>query len=123
MIHPVDRNARPTSDFRFIKESRGGLTIQNVMLEDNGKWQCEAENAHGYVENARPVKLVVLGESLSVIPSLRLSPIRPRVGGVKLRFEPGFCASDPRRINWATITRWTNRNGVMGLCARIMRAA
>jgi hypothetical protein len=26
---------------RFIKEARGGLAINNVMLEDNGFWQCE----------------------------------------------------------------------------------
>lgn len=31
------------------------------MLEDDGIWQCEAENFRGYVENARPIKLVVLG--------------------------------------------------------------
>lgn len=65
MIHPVDRRgSRLTPDFRFIKEARGALTITNVMVEDNGKWTCEAENAHGYSENARPVKLVVLGECL-----------------------------------------------------------
>lgn len=63
MIHPVDRRgSRLTPDFRFIKEARGALTITNVMVEDNGKWTCEAENAQGYSENARPVKLVVLGE-------------------------------------------------------------
>lgn len=62
MIHPVEKDARLTPDFRFVREPRGGLTITNVMLEDNGKWQCEAENAHGYSENARPVKLVVLGK-------------------------------------------------------------
>lgn len=44
-----------------MKESRGGLTITNVMLEDDGKWQCEAENAKGYIENGRPIQLVVLG--------------------------------------------------------------
>lgn len=31
------------------------------MLEDDGKWQCEAENAKGYIENGRPIQLVVLG--------------------------------------------------------------
>lgn len=31
------------------------------MLEDDGKWQCEAENANGYIENGRPIQLVVLG--------------------------------------------------------------
>lgn len=62
MVHTTDRHSRPT-DNRFIRELRGGLTITNAMLEDDGKWQCEAENARGYVENARPVKLVVLGKS------------------------------------------------------------
>ncbi|XP_059622894.1 uncharacterized protein LOC132266076 [Phlebotomus argentipes] len=60
IVHTMDRNSRPTNDYRFIREPRGGLTITNVMLEDDGKWQCEAKNARGYVENARPVKLVVL---------------------------------------------------------------
>lgn len=70
MIHPIDRRgSRPTPDFRFIKEARGALTITNVMAEDNGKWTCEAENAHGYSENARPVKLVVLGECQRGRPS------------------------------------------------------
>lgn len=58
----MDRNSRPTNDYRFIREPRGGLTITNVMLEDDGKWQCEAKNARGYSENARPVKLIVLGK-------------------------------------------------------------
>lgn len=63
MFHPIDRrSSRITSDYRFIKETRGALTISNVMVEDNGMWTCEAENAHGYREEARPVKLVVLGE-------------------------------------------------------------
>lgn len=31
------------------------------MLEDDGKWQCEAENTKGYIENGRPIQLVVLG--------------------------------------------------------------
>jgi hypothetical protein len=57
----VEKTSR-VSDFRFIREARGGLTINNVMLEDDGIWQCEAENFRGYVENARPIKLVVLGE-------------------------------------------------------------
>lgn len=29
---------------RFIKESRGGLSIINVMLEDDGFWQCEVSS-------------------------------------------------------------------------------
>lgn len=66
MIHPIERRgSRPAPDIRFIKESRGALTIGNVMAEDNGKWTCEAVNSHGYEDNARPVKLVVLGKSRS----------------------------------------------------------
>lgn len=63
MIHPVDKSVRTTgTDYRFVREPMGGLTISNVMLEDDGRWQCEAENSRGYVENARPTKLVVLGK-------------------------------------------------------------
>jgi len=69
VVHAMDRTARVT-DYRFIKEANGALTITNVMLEDDGKWQCEAENTRRYTENARPVKLVVLGE----YPSLTHSP-------------------------------------------------
>lgn len=60
MVHATDKNNRPI-DNRFLRETKGGLTITNVMLEDDGKWQCEAENSRGYMTNARPVKLVVLG--------------------------------------------------------------
>ncbi|ALC41014.1 CG8314, partial [Drosophila busckii] len=59
VVHAMDRTSRIT-DYRFIKEANGALTITNVMLEDDGKWQCEAENTRRYTENARPVKLVVL---------------------------------------------------------------
>ncbi|XP_073846288.1 irregular chiasm C-roughest protein teiresias [Musca autumnalis] len=59
VVHAMDRTTRVT-DYRFIKEANGALTISNVMLEDDGKWQCEAENTRHYTENARPVKLVVL---------------------------------------------------------------
>lgn len=61
VVHAMDRTTRVT-DYRFIKEANGALTITNVMLEDDGKWQCEAENTRHYTENARPVKLVVLGK-------------------------------------------------------------
>ncbi|XP_037888310.1 uncharacterized protein LOC119636778 isoform X1 [Glossina fuscipes] len=59
VVHAMDRTTRVT-DYRFIKEANGALTITNVMLEDDGKWQCEAENTRQYTLNARPVKLVVL---------------------------------------------------------------
>jgi Immunoglobulin domain/CD80-like C2-set immunoglobulin domain len=45
---------------RYIKEPRGSITINNVMLEDDGFWQCEAENFRGYMETGRATKLVVL---------------------------------------------------------------
>jgi len=66
VVHAMDRTARVT-DYRFIKEANGALTITNVMLEDDGKWQCEAENTRRYTENARPVKLVVLGEYIYLL--------------------------------------------------------
>lgn len=60
LVHTTERNSRPT-DNRFFKETRVSLTISNVMLEDDGKWQCEAENSKGYIENGRLIQLVVLG--------------------------------------------------------------
>ncbi|XP_058829553.1 uncharacterized protein LOC131688935 [Topomyia yanbarensis] len=59
MVHIMDKKSR-TDDIRFVRESHGGLTIRNVMLEDDGVWQCEAENARGFFFNGRPIKLVVL---------------------------------------------------------------
>ncbi|CRL08182.1 CLUMA_CG020961, isoform A, partial [Clunio marinus] len=59
IVQAVEAGTR-TNEFRFIKEPRGGLTINNVMLEDDGHWQCEAENFRGYMETGRLTKLVVL---------------------------------------------------------------
>lgn len=59
VVQAVEAGSR-TSEFRFIKEPRGGITINNVMLEDDGYWQCEAENFRGYMETGRSTKLVVL---------------------------------------------------------------
>lgn len=59
MVQAVEPGTR-TSEFRFIKEPRGGIAINNVMLEDDGYWQCEAENFRGYMETGRSTKLVVL---------------------------------------------------------------
>lgn len=98
MIHPIDRkDTRPTPDFRFIKEARGALTIGNVMVEDNGKWTCEAENAIGYSENARPVKLVVLGEFNSVLPEFLFMcvPVYLLALCSKESFEPFYPPSTP----------------------------
>ena len=62
VVQAVDQTIRPNAnEFRFIKEPRGqSLTINNVMLEDDGYWQCEAENFRGYMETGRSIKLVVL---------------------------------------------------------------
>ena len=62
VVQAVDQTVRPNAnEFRFIKEPRGqSLTINNVMLEDDGYWQCEAENFRGYMETGRSIKLVVL---------------------------------------------------------------
>jgi CD80-like C2-set immunoglobulin domain len=59
VVQAVEPGTR-TSEFRFIKEPRGGLAINNVMLEDDGFWQCEAENFRGYMATGRSTKLVVL---------------------------------------------------------------
>lgn len=65
LVHTIERSSRPT-DNRFLREARGSLTITNAMLEDDGKWQCEAENSKGYIENGRPIQLVVLGACRSI---------------------------------------------------------
>ncbi|EDS45459.1 conserved hypothetical protein [Culex quinquefasciatus] len=63
MVHLMDNKKSRMSDadtVRFARESHGGITISNVMMEDDGVWQCEAENARGFFFNGRPIKLVVL---------------------------------------------------------------
>ncbi|XP_049539268.1 uncharacterized protein LOC125953629 [Anopheles darlingi] len=59
VVHVMDKKSR-TTDIRFVREPFGALTITNVMLEDDGMWQCEAENARGFFFNGRPIKLIVL---------------------------------------------------------------
>ncbi|XP_058065532.1 uncharacterized protein LOC131215164 [Anopheles bellator] len=59
IVHAMDKKSR-TTDIRFVREPFGALTIANVMLEDDGMWQCEAENARGFFFNGRPIKLIVL---------------------------------------------------------------
>uniref|UniRef100_A0A182ISF1 Ig-like domain-containing protein n=1 Tax=Anopheles atroparvus TaxID=41427 RepID=A0A182ISF1_ANOAO len=74
IVHAMDKKSR-TADIRFVRESFGGLTIRNVMLEDDGVWQCEAENARGFFFNGRPIKLIVLDppkEPYLLIDSRRL---------------------------------------------------
>ncbi len=63
IVQAKDKNSR-TENHRFIKEIRGSLTITNVMLEDDGYWQCEAENFRGFLLSGRPIKLVVLSKIL-----------------------------------------------------------
>ncbi|KAL1396622.1 hypothetical protein pipiens_010399 [Culex pipiens pipiens] len=60
MVHLMDNKKSRMSDadtVRFARESHGGITISNVMMEDDGVWQCEAENARGFFFNGRPIGL------------------------------------------------------------------
>lgn len=43
-------------------DANGNLYIDNVRLEDDGKWQCEAEDGFGFVVQGKPVILTVLGK-------------------------------------------------------------
>ncbi|XP_076262768.1 irregular chiasm C-roughest protein teiresias [Rhynchophorus ferrugineus] len=45
---------------RFLVDATGNLFIDNVRLEDDGKWQCEAEDAFGFVVQGKPIQLTVL---------------------------------------------------------------
>lgn len=45
---------------RFLVDAGGNLFIENVRLEDDGRWQCEAEDPFGYVVTGRPIQLLVL---------------------------------------------------------------
>lgn len=47
---------------RFLVDATGNLFIDNVRLEDDGRWQCEAEDALGFVVTGKPIQLTVLGE-------------------------------------------------------------
>lgn len=47
---------------RFLVDSSGNLFIDNVRLEDDGRWQCEAEDAFGFVVTGRPIQLTILGK-------------------------------------------------------------
>lgn len=60
MVLAAEPGERSGGQYRFVKDPRGGLIISNVMLEDDGYWQCEAENYRGYMETGRSTKLVVL---------------------------------------------------------------
>ncbi|XP_074028065.1 irregular chiasm C-roughest protein teiresias [Leptinotarsa decemlineata] len=45
---------------RFLVDATGNLFIDNVRLEDYGRWQCEAEDAFGFVVQGRPIQLTIL---------------------------------------------------------------
>ncbi|ENN81418.1 hypothetical protein D910_02570 [Dendroctonus ponderosae] len=47
---------------RFLVDASGNLYIDNVRLEDDGKWQCEAEDGFGFVVQGKPIVLTVLGK-------------------------------------------------------------
>lgn len=56
-------NNKRVSGHRFLVDSSGNLLIDNVRLEDDGRWQCEAEDSSGFVVTGKPIQLTVLGES------------------------------------------------------------
>lgn len=55
-------NSKRASGHRFLVDSVGDLLIDTVRLEDDGRWQCEAEDAQGFVVTAKPIHLTVLGK-------------------------------------------------------------
>ncbi|KAI4470012.1 nephrin [Holotrichia oblita] len=56
-------NNKRVSGHRFLVDNLGNLLIDNVRLEDDGRWQCEAENPFGFVVTGKPIQLTVLEES------------------------------------------------------------
>lgn len=57
-------NNKRVSGHRFLVDNLGNLLIDNVRLEDDGRWQCEAENPFGFVVTGKPIQLTVLGKFL-----------------------------------------------------------
>ncbi|GLV42868.1 teiresias [Carabus blaptoides fortunei] len=53
-------NSKRASGHRFLVDNAGDLLVDTVRLEDDGRWQCEAEDAQGFVVAARPIHLTVL---------------------------------------------------------------
>lgn len=51
---------------RFLVDSSGNLFIDNVRLEDDGRWQCEAEDAFGFVVTGKPIQLTILGKNIII---------------------------------------------------------
>ncbi|XP_044729367.1 uncharacterized protein LOC123292718 [Chrysoperla carnea] len=70
-------SVHPGSGHRYTRDRAGKLYINNVRLEDNGQWQCEAEDAFGYVMTAKPIHLIVLEQPRKpylLIDNRRLDP-------------------------------------------------
>lgn len=55
-------NSKRVIGHRFLVDASGNLYIDNVRLEDDGKWQCEAEDGFGFVVQGKPIVLTVLGK-------------------------------------------------------------
>lgn len=53
-------NNKRVSGHRFLVDNTGSLHVDNVRLEDDGRWQCEAEDPFGFVVQGKPVQLTVL---------------------------------------------------------------
>nr|XP_022917811.1 muscle M-line assembly protein unc-89 [Onthophagus taurus]XP_022917812.1 muscle M-line assembly protein unc-89 [Onthophagus taurus] len=53
-------NNKRVTGHRFLVDNLGNLLIENVRLEDDGRWQCEAENPYGFVVTGKPIQLTVL---------------------------------------------------------------
>lgn len=53
-------NNKRVSGHRFLVDNLGNLLIDNVRLEDDGRWQCEAEDPFGFVVNGKPIQLTVV---------------------------------------------------------------
>ncbi|XP_045462718.1 hemicentin-1 [Harmonia axyridis] len=53
-------NGKRVLEHRFLVDATGSLFIDNVRLEDDGRWQCEAEDAFGFVVTGKPIQLTVL---------------------------------------------------------------
>lgn len=58
---PMEERQRAPGS-RFFVNMKGDLLIDTVRLEDDGRWQCEAEDADGYVVTAKPIIITVLGK-------------------------------------------------------------
>lgn len=60
-------NGKRVLEHRFLVDATGSLFIDNVRLEDDGRWQCEAEDAFGFVVTGKPIQLTVLGEFKNMV--------------------------------------------------------